>query len=201
MKGYSNHIKQGYFELYCGTMRSGKTRELINRLDRLQRVEDCGIVIAKPDLDTRNRAVESRFGSLSIDCSFLATPADIYAYLLPSTQVVAFDEMQFFSPDITGVVQELLLKDFYVLGTGLELDFRGEPFGPMPALLSFADEVHKLHAICEVPRCNSIATRPQRLINGAPAPYDSPQILVGDGDFYEPRCIHHHVVPGRPGQR
>ncbi|EPR27838.1 thymidine kinase, partial [Geobacillus sp. WSUCF1] len=116
-----------------------------------------------------------------------------------ATGVVAIDEVQFFSDDIIDVVQTLADCGYRVIAAGLDQDFRGEPFGPVPALMAIAESVTKLQAVCTV--CGSPASRTQRLINGAPASYDDPVILVGASEAYEPRCRHHHEVPGKPKKR
>ncbi len=111
--------------------------------------------------------------------------------------MVVIDEIQFFDDQIIEVVQALLEADIQVVFGGLALDFRGEPFGPMPTLLSLCDEIEKPTAVCEVCK-EEDATRTQRLINGEPAKYTDPIILIGAEQNYEPRCIKHHIVPGKP---
>ena len=107
------------------------------------------------------------------------------------TTVVAIDEAQFFDHEIPEVVRRLADRGIRVIVAGLNLDFRGEPFGSMPELLARADEITTLHAICMV--CGEDASRTQRLINGAPARYDEPIILVGAAEAYEARCREHHA--------
>lgn len=184
-------------------MKSGKTRELLNRVDKLSFVENCSFVLFKPTTDVRDSTVKSRFGSLTTECTFIddAKPSDILQFVDENTDVVAIDEAQFFSEEIIDVVRALAKRNVYVLISGLELDFRGEPFGPMPALLALADNVVKLHAVCEVPGCSNIGTRPQRLVKGKPASYHDPQVLVGDEEHYEPRCVNHHIVPDSPHKK
>jgi thymidine kinase len=106
---------------------------------------------------------------------------------------VAIDEAQFFDDGLIAVVQTLAARGVRVIVAGLDLDFRGEPFGPIPHLLCEAEDVTKLHAICVV--CGEEASRTQRLVNGQPARYDDPIILVGAAEAYEARCREHHVVP------
>jgi thymidine kinase len=130
--------------------------------------------------------------------SFNAIPVEDPKTILKmayEAEVVGIDESQFFTPDLIPVIQELLLRKKRVIVAGLDLDFRGEPFGIMPNLLAMADEVMKLHAICSV--CGNIATKTQRLIDGKPARYDDPTILVGGLETYEARCNLHHEVPGK----
>jgi thymidine kinase len=109
------------------------------------------------------------------------------------TTVVAIDEAQFFDAGLVEVVDNLAMRGVRVILAGLDLDFRGEPFGPMPKLLAQAEDVTKLHAICVI--CGEEASRTQRLVNGQPARYDDPIILVGAAEAYEARCREHHTVP------
>jgi len=113
--------------------------------------------------------------------------------------VVAIDEVQFFADPIVDIVQELANQGYRVIVAGLDLDFRGEPFGPMPKLLSIAEQLTKLQAVCTI--CGSPASRTQRLINGKPASYYDPVIMVGAEESYEPRCRHHHEIPDFPRER
>jgi thymidine kinase len=106
--------------------------------------------------------------------------------------------VQFFGPEVAGLASDLAGAGRRVLLAGLNLDFRGEPFGPMPTLMAQADRVQKLHASCQFPGCRSrTATRTQRLVNGRPAHYDDPLILIGGSSEYQARCRQHHEVPGR----
>jgi thymidine kinase len=109
------------------------------------------------------------------------------------TTVVAMDEAQFFDPEIVDVANELASRGVRVIIAGLDLDFRGEPFGPMPVLMAKAEKVDKLHAICMT--CGNEASRTQRLVNGKPARYDDPVVIVGASELYEARCREHHDVP------
>ncbi len=191
-------------EVYCGPMKSGKTRDLINRVDQLDQLPQNAMFF-KPSTDTRNTFVHSRYfnGTKEIHCKLIdkEKPSDIRDYL-NGTDVVVIDEAQFFVKDLVDVVEELLrIKKNVIIG-GLDLDFRGEPFGPMPYLMAKANIVRKLRGVCEYKyetksRCNNSSTRTQRLIAGEPARYDSP-IVVVDGagvETYETRCLEHHFVP------
>ena len=120
---------------------------------------------------------------------------EIFNYIDHSIDIIAIDEVQFFDEEIITVAQQLANSGYRVILAGLDQDFRGEPFGPMPALLALAESVTKLQAVCAV--CGSPASRTQRLIDGQPAAYNEPIILVGASEAYEPRCRHHHEVPGR----
>jgi thymidine kinase len=111
----------------------------------------------------------------------------------PETTVVGVDEAQFFDGEIVPIVQKLADQGIRVIVAGLDTDFRGEPFGPMPVLMACAEVVDKLHAICMV--CGEPASRTQRLVNGSPARYDDPIVIVGAAELYEARCRSHHIVP------
>ncbi|NPA93054.1 MAG: thymidine kinase [Chloroflexi bacterium] len=187
---------QGVVEVITGPMFSGKTEELIRRLRRAV-IAKQKVQVFKPALDKRyaETAVASHAGS-----AFEAVPlqdiGEIWDHLRDDTTVVGLDEAQFFSEEVTQVVQDLADRGIRVIIAGLDMDFRGEPFGPMPALLAQADRVDKLQAICV--KCGFPATRSQRLIDGKPARYDDPVIIVGASEMYEARCRQHHEVPGRP---
>ena len=121
------------------------------------------------------------------------SPDQIFRIVVPETQVVAIDEAQFLDPEIVTLVTPLAARGVRVILAGTDTDFRGEPFGAMPQLLAVAELVDKLHAICVV--CGDPASRNQRLIDGQPARYDSPTIMVGGRESYEARCRHCHTVP------
>ena len=133
----------------------------------------------------------------SAGSNFDATPVekslDILTKIEGDTTVVAIDEAQFFDPEIVQIVQQLASRGIRVVVAGLDTDFRGEPFGPMPVLMSIAEHVDKLHAICMV--CGDEASRTQRLVNGKPARFDDPVVIVGASEMYEARCRVHHEVP------
>ena len=185
----------GRVEVICGSMFSGKTEELIRRVRRAV-IARQKVQVFKPDVDVRYsiQRVTSHNGQ-----AFEAVPIPdshaILDQLASDTTVVAIDEAQFFDAAIEQVTEQLARKGIRVIIAGLDMDFRGEPFGPMPALLCRADEVQKLHAICMV--CGENASRTQRLVNGEPARYDDPIIMVGASEAYEARCRDHHAVPGR----
>lgn len=185
----------GRVEVICGSMFSGKTEELIRRVRRATIARQT-VQVFKPAIDSRYtlQRVTSHNGQ-----DFEAIPVSearaIFDLLLPGTTVVAIDEAQFFDAAIVSVVDQLAARGIRVILAGLDTDFRGEPFGAMPDLLCRADDVIKLHAICMV--CGEEATRTQRLVNGQPAHYHDPVIMVGAAEAYEARCREHHVVPGR----
>jgi thymidine kinase len=186
----------GSIEVITGSMFSGKTDELIRRLRRA-RIARQNVQVFKPVIDNRYslEKVTSHAGS-----EFEATPvhsADQIAPLLrPDTTVVAIDEAQFLGPEVCGVCRQLAAAGVRVIVAGLDQDFRGEPFGPMPQLMALAEDVTKLHAICAV--CGEEASRTQRLIDNHPASFDQPVVVVGASELYEARCRQHHDVPGRP---
>jgi thymidine kinase len=187
----------GRVEVICGSMFSGKTEELIRRVRRAS-IAKQKVQVFKPEIDTRYaiQRVTSHNGQ-----DFEAVPvknsAAILEHIESDTTVIAIDEAQFFDPGIVAVAEKLADSDLRVILAGLDMDFRGEPFGPMPALLALADDIQKLHAICVT--CGEDATRTQRLVNGQPANYHDPIIMVGASEAYEARCRKHHSVPGRNG--
>lgn len=183
----------GSLEVITGSMFCGKTDELIRRLRRAT-IARQKVQVFKPAIDNRY-AVEkvkshagSEFEALPIDYA-----ADILKNLQPDTTVVAIDEAQFFDPEIVPIAQRLADRGLRVIVAGLDTDFRGEPFGPMPVLMAKAEIVDKLHAICMV--CGEPASRTQRLVNGSPANYEDPVVIVGASELYEARCRQHHQVP------
>lgn len=188
--------QSGWIEIICGSMFSGKSEELIRRMRRAE-YANLSIQVFKPQIDNRysNESVVSHNGT-----SVLAQPVKDSVHILeqvsPETDVVGIDEIQFFDENIVPVVQQLANQGFRVICAGLDQDFRGEPFGMMPELLTLSELVTKLQAICVV--CGSPASRTQRLINGSPASYHDPVILVGASESYEPRCRHCHEVPKKP---
>lgn len=186
------HI-HGSIEVICGSMFSGKTDELIRRLVRAT-IAKQKVQVFKPAIDVRYAVekVTSHAGS-NYDAIPVQKAAEIRNRLEPDTTVVAIDEAQFFDLEVIQVAEELATRGIRVLVAGLDTDFRGEPFGPMPVLMSRAEQVDKLHAICMV--CGDEASRTQRLVNGKPARFDDPIVIVGASEMYEARCREHHEVP------
>jgi thymidine kinase len=184
----------GWVHVICGCMFCGKTDEMLRLLRRFS-IAGRRVLLIKPRLDTRTEEVRvvSRSGAehqaLSVEDS-----SEIEA-LVGDADIVAIEEGQFWDASLPDAVERLAEAGKQVLVTGLDRDFRGVPFGPMPRLMARADQVTKLTAICMV--CGEPATRTQRLIDGAPAPADSPLIVIGGmGDeTYEARCRLHHEVP------
>ena len=182
----------GQVEVICGSMFSGKTEELIRRVRRAV-IAKQSVQVFKPELDDRYSAkhVSSHNGE-NIEARPVQNAQKILDLLNEDTTVVAIDEAQFFDNKLSGVIDELAGRGIRVILAGLDMDFRGEPFGLMPQLMCCAEEVTKLHAICVV--CGDLASRTQRLVDGEPARYDDPIILVGANESYEARCRKHHEV-------
>jgi thymidine kinase len=183
----------GSIEVVCGSMFSGKTDELIRRLVRAT-IAKQKVQVFKPAIDIRYAVekVTSHAGA-NYDAMPVANATEIHAKLDSETTVVGIDEAQFFNAEVAEVAQELAARGVRVIVAGLDMDFRGEPFGPMPLILAKAERVDKLHAICMV--CGDEASRTQRLVNGKPAKYDDPVVIVGASELYEARCRAHHEVP------
>lgn len=188
----------GCVELICGSMFSGKTEELLRRIRRAE-IARKKVQIFKPAIDNRYGIVRvaSHNGVAREDAIVVSCAQEILDRLAPDTEVVAVDEVQFFDDAISHVCDLLAGRGLRVLAAGLDQDFRGEPFGPIATLMSLAEYVDKLQAICVV--CGAPASRTQRLIDGKPARYDDPVILVGGSESYEARCRACHEVPGQPG--
>ena len=183
----------GSIEVICGSMFSGKTDELIRRLVR-STIAKQKVQVFKPALDVRYAAekVTSHAGA-NFDAIPVQNASEILLKIDKDTTVVGIDEAQFMDDEVIGVAQQLAESGIRVLVAGLDTDFRGEPFGSMPILMSMAETVDKLHAICMV--CGDEASRTQRLVNGKPARYDDPVVIVGASEMYEARCRLHHEVP------
>lgn len=177
-------------------MFSGKTEELIRRVRRAQ-IAQQRVQVFKHVLDDRYavQSITSHNGA-RLEAVPIAHSAEILLQVGPATEVVAVDEAQFLDDGIAAVASALAGRGARIILAGLDTDFRGEPFGPMPTLLALAEEVTKLQAICMV--CGAPASRTQRLINGQPAHYTDPIILIGARETYEARCRRCHQVPGRP---
>ena len=188
---------RGRIEVICGSMFSGKSEELIRRVRRA-RIAKQTVQIFKPSIDDRYgiHSVNSHDGR-EITAVALDRATAILDDIDDGTTVIAIDEAQFFDEDLIGICRSLADEhNLRIIVAGLDLDFRGEPFGPIPALIATAEQVDKLHAICVV--CGDEASRTQRLINGQPAKYNDPIVMIGAADSYEARCRHCHEVPGRP---
>lgn len=185
--------KIGSLEVITGSMFCGKSDELIRRLRRAKIARQT-IQVFKPAIDDRysEAKVISHAGS-EFDAVPINKAADIRAQLLGDTTVVGIDEAQFLDHELVAIVKYMADKGVRVIVAGLDTDFRGEPFGSMPVLTAQAERVDKLHAICMV--CGKDASRTQRLVNGSPANYNDPIVIVGASEMYEARCRAHHEVP------
>jgi len=198
-----------FLRFFIGNMASGKTRHLLTEIDTLRKYGNKKIAVFKPRTDTRSglSCIKSRKGDedSAQELSVMA-PMEMWPLLRAKEseagcrfQVIAFDEVQFFGRDsgFFQLVKDILDEGYDVLASGLAFDFRGEPFGSTPDLAMLAeDRCMWLTAYCT--RCGARAPYPQRIISGAPAHYNSPQIWVGGDETYEPRCDDHFVLPGRP---
>ncbi|MBF0314893.1 MAG: thymidine kinase [Oligoflexia bacterium] len=179
-----HNFSAGHLEVIAGPMFSGKTEELIRRVRRAQ--------IARVKVQVFRHAMDTRYDDSDVVShsaqSLSATPIksaiEIFQKLYDSTRIVAIDEVQFLGEDIIPVVKKLTCRGYRVICAGLDLDYRGIPFGPMPILLALADEIVKVHAICTI--CGGIATRTQRLIES------EAQVVVGAKESYAARCRAHH---------
>jgi thymidine kinase len=173
--------RSGWIEVICGSMFSGKTEELLRRLKRAKYAKQQ-VEIYKPRLDTRYDALKV----VSHDANqILATPVENCLEILSmvkDAKVIGIDEAQFFDDKIVEVCQTLATKGVRVIVAGLDMDYRGQPFGPMPYLLSVAEYITKVHAICV--HCGSLATHSYR------KKIDNSQVLLGEKELYEPRCRH-----------
>jgi thymidine kinase len=174
-------------------MFSGKTEEMIRRLRRA-RIAKQNIQVFKPIIDTRyNVEKVTSHAGVEYEAIPVNDSYEVKTKIMTKTTVVGIDEAQFFDDGIIEVIDELADKGLRVIVTGLDMDFRGEPFGCIPVLMSKAEHIDKLHAICMV--CGEDATRTQRLVDGHPAHYDDPIVIVGASELYEARCRKHHEVP------
>ena len=189
-------LQKGWIEVICGPMFAGKSEELIRRVKTLSYAHQK-IIAFKPAIDNRydKSAIASHDGE-KYQAFAIKSAEDILPLVESDVQVVAIDEVQFFKDSIVSICESLADRGVRVIVAGLDTDFRGEPFGVMPLLLARAEFVTKLSAACTV--CGCAATRTQRLVDGKPANYDDPIILVGAKESYEARCRKHHIVPNKP---
>ena len=188
--------QDGWIEVISGVMFSGKSEELLRRVRRA--------LIARKRVQVFKSHLDDRYGSVfnvtshdghSTQAIPVSTSLQIAEAVLEATQVVAIDEAQFLDRGVVNVANALANRRIRVIVAGTDMDFRGEPFGPVPELLAVAEKIDKLHAICV--RCGDLATRNQRLIDGRPAPAEGPTIQVGGSESYEARCRRCHEVPAR----
>jgi len=185
----------GSLDLISGCMFSGKTQELIRRLDRA-RYAGTTIQAFKPALDDRY-AIAAVASHREIRFPAIAVPdvAALAEQLRDDTRVIGIDEAQFFGPEVVSLAEELANRGRHVIVAGLDLDFLAHPFGPMPLLAAYADRLTKLQASCQYPGCGSRqASRTQRLVDGVPASADEPLVVIGGAATYQARCRHHHRI-------
>ena len=182
----------GWIECITGSMFSGKSEELIRRLRRGIYAKQK-VIVFKPAIDDRyhKEKVVSHNGN-AIEAINISTAREILNHDLSHADVIGIDEVQFFDENIVSIIQQLADQGHRVIVAGLDMDFKGEPFEPMPKLLALSEHVTKLQAVCAV--CGGPSSRTQRLIDGQPDKADDPIILVGANESYEPRCRAHHIV-------
>jgi thymidine kinase len=193
-----NTSRTGWIEVVSGVMFSGKSEELMRRVRRATLAKKR-VQVFKSQLDDRygiREVVSHDEGRLP--ARMVSTSSELMAAVLPDTEVVAIDEIQFLDDGVIGVVNALADAGIRVVVAGTDMDFRGRPFGPIGALMAVAEKVDKLNAICV--KCGELATRNQRLIDGRPAPAEGPTIQVGGLESYEARCRACHEVPEVGGQ-
>lgn len=178
---------QGKCEVICGSMFSGKTEELIRRLRRAQ-LAKLPVQVFKHSLDQQRVKIEKLHSHNGDTLEALALDSEIRMEqaLEAKTHVVGIDEVQFFSPAIVPFIQRLIEQGKHVIVAGLDMDFRGLPFGCIPALLAIADTVTKLKAVCM--SCGGDAHFTQRMVNNKPAAFEDPLILIGAQENYQARC-------------
>lgn len=192
---------RGRLEAIVGPMFGGKTEELIRRARRAV-IAKQEVQVFKPQIDTRysEDKVNSHSGvEWEAEMVEQESPSEILERIKPETQVVGIDEVQFFNEEIINVCEELVAQGKRVIIAGLPTDFRNEPFGPTPRLMALAEEVDRFPAVCMV--CGDEAHFTQRFIDGMPARWDDPVVVVGGDEMYTARCREHHEVPGRPRRR
>lgn len=188
--------RDGWIEVICGSMFAGKTEELIRRITRIKYAKK-DIIVFKPSIDDRyDKTDVVSHSQRKVKSIVVKNSDDIKQYIdtLPvMPYAIAIDEVQFFDRGLIAIIEDLANKGTRVIVAGLDLDFRGEPFGIMPDILARAEYITKLHAICQV--CGDLATRTQRIIDNRPAYYEDEIILVSAKEKYEARCRHCHEVP------
>lgn len=188
---------EGYcFEIITGPMSCGKTEELLRRIRRAI-IAKKKVRVISPAIDTREHGdyIKSRNG-MFLEAVKVKNSMQILSEVKDDDQIVAIDELQFFDEDIVKVITQLMNNGKKIIGSGLDLDFKGEPFGQIPQLLAIATRVDKLTAVCMKCGCD-FATRTQRLIDGKPADKNSPTIMIGGDETYEARCVKCYELPDK----
>lgn len=182
----------GWIECITGSMFSGKSEELIRRLRRGVYAKQK-VIVFKPTIDDRyhKEKIVSHNGN-AIEAINITEAKEIEQHDLSDVNIIGIDEIQFFDRTVVDIAQDLAKKGYRVITAGLDMDFKGEPFDPVPEMLAVSEHITKLQAVCAV--CGASSSRTQRLIDGRPAKYDDPIIMVGANESYEPRCRAHHVI-------
>jgi len=185
--------KFGWIECICGSMFSGKSEELLRRIKRGV-IAKQKVLLFKPSIDNRydENRVSTHNGN-SYDSISIEKSSDILNFVKDTNyDIIGIDEIQFFDNDIVKIINKLADDGIRVIVAGLDMDFKAEPFHPMPEIMAISEMVTKLHAVCN--KCGKEASRSQRLINGKPAKYDDPVVVIGASESYEARCRHCHEI-------
>ena len=185
--------KFGWIECICGSMFSGKSEELLRRIKRGV-IAKQKVLLFKPSIDNRydENRVSTHNGN-SYDSISIEKSSDILNFVKDTKyDIIGIDEIQFFDNDIVKIINKLADDGIRVIVAGLDMEFKAEPFHPMPEIMAISEMVTKLHAVCN--KCGKEASRSQRLINGKPAKYDDPIVVIGASESYEARCRHCHKI-------
>ena len=185
--------KFGWIECICGSMFSGISEELLRRIKRGV-IAKQKVLLFKPSIDNRydENRVSTHNGN-SYDSISIEKSSDILNFVKDTKyDIIGIDEIQFFDNDIVKIINKLADDGIRVIVAGLDMDFKAEPFHPMPEIMAISEMVTKLHAVCN--KCGKEASRSQRLINGKPAKYDDPIVVIGASESYEARCRHCHEI-------
>ncbi|EGF87300.1 thymidine kinase [Gemella haemolysans] len=185
--------KFGWIECICGSMFSGKSEELLRRIKRGV-IAKQKILLFKPSIDNRyEENMVSTHNGNSYESVNIDKAEQIYDYIIDKKyDIIGIDEVQFFDEKIVEVINKLADDGIRVIVAGLDMDFKAEPFHPMPEIMAVSEMVTKLHAVCN--KCGKEASRSQRLIDGEPARYDDPIVVIGASESYEARCRHCHEI-------
>jgi len=198
MHGYYGSVDVGWLEVITGVMFSGKSSELLRRVERAM-IAQQEVKIFKPSIDNRYSETEVvTHNGIQAEAEIIDSTAEIEESVVEGAEeidVVAVDEGQFFSPELVELADQLVEAGYRVIIAGLDTDFAGRGFEPIPELMARAEYVTKLHAVCV--KCANPATRNQRLIDGEPASVDDPVVVVGAEEQYEARCRNCHQVRGK----
>lgn len=185
--------KFGWIECICGSMFSGKSEELLRRIKRGV-IAKQKVLLFKPSIDNRyEENMVSTHNGNSYESVNIDKAEQIYDYIINKKyDIIGIDEVQFFDEKIVEVINKLADDGIRVIVAGLDMDFKAEPFHPMPEIMAVSEMVTKLHAVCN--KCGKEASRSQRLIDGEPARYDDPIVVIGASESYEARCRHCHEI-------